>query len=412
MHIELHPRFADTDEGRSAQALTSACVHCGFCLATCPTYLDTRDERDSPRGRIYLIKQLFETGSAGTATQTHLDRCLTCRNCETTCPSGVEYGNLLDIGRGVLEQNTPRSLLSRVKRASIRALFGRPKLLRWLLPPAQWVRPLLPHFLAEKIPPAQTAGTAPTRTHARKMVVLEGCVQSAATPRTNAAARRVLDQLGITLVSAPQAGCCGALDYHLGAHEPGLAHMRRNIDAWWPLVESGAEAIVSSASGCGALLIDYGRLLADDTGYAAKAARISELAKDLSEIVAAEDLSALCRAPNDTKPSEHTIAVHTPCTLQHALKQPGHVNAILQRVGLTTTQQQPNTLCCGSAGTYSLLQHDRSNRIRTTALQSLCAENPDIIATANVGCQLHLQGGTQCTVRHWIELLDELPAGS
>lgn len=413
MHINLHPRFAQTTAGVEAQALTSACVHCGFCLATCPTYLDTRDERDSPRGRIYLIKELLESGSATSATQTHLDRCLTCRNCETTCPSGMEYAQLLDIGRGLMEDEAPRSVLARAARRGIRLLFSKPKLMRALLLPAQLLRPILPGALREKVPPRQRAGHIPDVTrepaNARTMLILEGCVQSAATPLTNAAAKRVMHRLGITLISAPEAGCCGALDYHLGAHDAGLTAMRNNIDAWWPLIENGAEAIISSASGCGAMLVDYGRLLAHDAAYAAKAERISALCKDLSEVVAAQDLSeiAAVNAAGRTK----TIAVHTPCTLRHALKQPGHIREILERVGLTTTATEPNTLCCGSAGTYSLLQPARSNRVRDAALESLCEENPDIIATANVGCQLHLQGGleknnTACSTRHWIELLD------
>lgn len=407
MHIELHPRFAQTPDGIEAQALTSACVHCGFCLATCPTYLDTRDERDSPRGRIYLIKSLLENGEAGSATQAHLDRCLTCRNCETTCPSGMEYGQLLDIGRGLMEQEAPRSLPDKLQRRAIRFLFSRPNVMRLLLLPAQMLRPLLPAALKEKVPPRQQAGKTPQTTQPRTMLVLEGCVQSAATPLTNAAAKRVLHRLGITLTSAPRAGCCGALDYHLGAHDPGLDAMRNNIDAWWPHIESGAEAIVSSASGCGAMLIDYGRLLAHDTAYADKAQQISSLCKDLSEVIANEDLSQLRISPRDDK-----IAVHTPCTLQHALKQPGHVADILQRTGFNTTETAPDMLCCGSAGTYSLLEPARSQRIREKAVQNLCEENPDIIATANIGCQLHLRGGVDetgnaCAVKHWIELLDQ-----
>ncbi|MFK7975420.1 MAG: glycolate oxidase subunit GlcF [Halioglobus sp.] len=407
MHIELHPRFADTPQGKEAQALTSACVHCGFCLATCPTYLDTRDERDSPRGRIYLVKQLLETGEAGPATQTHLDRCLTCRNCETTCPSGMEYGQLLDIGKGLMEKEAPRSLVASTFRAGIRALFSRPTLLRLLMLPAQGVRRVLPLALKAKVPPYQKAGALPEQTHTRTMLILEGCVQRAATPLTNGAAKRVMHRLGITLVGAPRAGCCGALDYHLGAHDPGLNAMRNNIDAWWPHIENGAEAIVSSASGCGAMLIDYGRLLAHDPGYAEKAQRVSALSKDLSELVAAEDLT-----PLNVADRADTIAVHTPCTLTHALKQPGHVNDILTRVGLKTTSEA-TTLCCGSAGTYSLLEPERSTRIRSTALQSLRQDNPDIIATANVGCQLQLLGGVEadankaCSVKHWIELLDQ-----
>jgi glycolate oxidase iron-sulfur subunit len=401
MHVELHPKFAGTDEGKEARALTSACVHCGFCLETCPTYLDTRDERDSPRGRIYLIKQLLESGSATDATREHLDRCLTCRNCETTCPSGMEYGQLLDIGRGLMEVEAPRSVAQRLVRRALRAVFVRPALLGIGVRLGQWLRPLLPSSLAASVPPRQTPGDTPPADKPRTMLILEGCVQQAVTPATNAAARRVLDALGISLVAAPRAGCCGALDYHLGAHEAGLNAMRRNIDAWWPWVEDGVEAIISSASGCGAMLEDYGRLLAHDAQYADKARRITELSCDLGEAVAAQDLTPLKRAPGQAR-----VAIHTPCTLTHALGAGHHVEHILNSLGIGLTDTTPDTRCCGSAGTYSLLQRARSERIREVALQSLCAEQPDIIATANVGCQLHLQAAAPCTVAHWIELID------
>ncbi|NND67783.1 MAG: glycolate oxidase subunit GlcF, partial [Halioglobus sp.] len=312
MHIELHERFTNEPRARQAQALTSACVHCGFCLETCPTYLDGRDERDSPRGRVYLIKALLEEGEAGPATRTHLDRCLTCRNCETTCPSGMQYGRLLDIGRELIEEEAPRAASGRLVRSLLRFGFSRPSLLRKGLAAGRLVRPFLPAQLKRKVPPAQQAGAVPQATHARRMLVLEGCVQSAATPLTNAAARRVLDKLGISLVSMAAAGCCGALDHHLAAVDSGRDRVRRNIDAWWPHVEAGAEAIVASASGCGVHIADYGHLLADDPAYASKAARISTLFKDLAQVLASEDLGALALQTNIGK-----VAVHTPCTLQH-----------------------------------------------------------------------------------------------
>ena len=281
MHVELHPLFKHTADGESARALTSACVHCGFCLATCPTYLDSRDERDSPRGRIYLIKQLLETGEAGGQTQLHLDRCLTCRSCETTCPSGMQYGRLVDIGRGLMEQQAPRPIYSKAFRWLLRFVLSRPRLLATALAVGQAVRPLLPGSLRQKIPPRQTRRPLLPAQHSRKMLILAGCAQQAATPNTNAAAQRVLNRLGITLMVAPQAGCCGAVNYHLAAHADGLDNMRRNIDAWWPHIESGAEAIVSSASGCGSMLVEYGELLAGDPAYAEKARRVSQLTRDI-----------------------------------------------------------------------------------------------------------------------------------
>ena len=401
MHVNLHPLFAETEAGRSAAQLTSACVHCGFCLATCPTYLDSGDERDSPRGRIYLIKQLLETGTASRQTHTHLDRCLTCRNCETTCPSGMRYGNLLDIGRGLMEQEVPRSAFDRVQRFLLRFVLSRPRLLRCALNLGQALSPILPGALRDKIPPRQKRKAMPTREHSRQMLLLDGCVQSAATPNTNAAARRVLDKLGISLIAAPRAGCCGAVNYHLSAHADGLDNMRRNIDAWWPAIESGAEAIVSSASGCGSLLIEYGDLLADDPDYAEKAKCVSELTRDLGQILRNEDLDKLV-----TDTSVGKVAVHTPCTLQHALQLPDLLPEILEQAGFELAHTTDQHLCCGSAGTYSILQSEISHRLRDKKIQALSGEEPALIVTANIGCQLHLQAGTDVQVLHWIELLD------
>jgi glycolate oxidase iron-sulfur subunit len=401
MHVELHPRFADTAEGQTAKALTSACVHCGFCLATCPTYVDSRDERDSPRGRIYLIKHLLESGTASARTRVHLDRCLTCRNCETACPSGMQYGELLDIGRGLLEQQAPRTVVSSSLRTLLRFVFSRPQLLGALLALGQTARPLLPARLRRKIPVRQLPGAVPAEQHARRMLLLEGCVQRAATPNTNAAARRVLSTLGISLISAPQAGCCGAVHYHLAAHAEGLDNMRRNIDAWWPYIENGVEAIVSSASGCGAMLVDYGRLLAADPAYAEKARRVSQLCRDLGEILLEEDLGKLT-----VNAQVGWVAIHTPCTLSHALQQPQLLATLLERAGFNIAHTTERLLCCGSAGTYSLLQSEISERLLSNTLRTLTGAGPTLIATANIGCQLHLQSAAQVPVVHWIELLD------
>ena len=401
MHVELHPHFANSSEGKAAQNLTSACVHCGFCLATCPTYLDSGDERDSPRGRIYLIKQLLETGAAGEQTHTHLDRCLTCRSCETTCPSGMQYGKLVDIGRGLMEREAPRPTHSKSLRWLLRSVLSRPRLFATALSLGQVVRPLLPTYLKNKIPPRQVRKTIPSARHARTMLVLEGCAQNAATPNTNGAARRVLDKLGITLLAVPGAGCCGAVNYHLGAHEDGLDNMRRNIDAWWPAIASGAEAIVNSASGCGSMLVEYGELLANDPTYAEKARRVSALTRDIGEILLQEDLGKLAI---DTGIGR--VAVHTPCTLQHALRLPHLVPQLLQRAGFELAQTTEDYLCCGSAGTYSILQSSVSARLRDNKLAALGGDNPNIIVTANVGCQLHMQSVADIPVVHWIELFD------
>ncbi len=400
MHIELHARFANEPTALRARDLTSACVHCGFCLETCPTYLDGRDERDSPRGRIYLIKSLLEEGSAGAETRTHLDRCLTCRSCETTCPSGMQYAQLLDIGRALIEVEAPRATAGRIARRLLRFGFAKPSLLRAGLVAARLVRPLLPAALRRKIPAGQRAGKLPGTAHARRMLVLEGCVQRAATPLTNAAAKRVLDRLGITLVGVAQATCCGALDHHLAAEDAGRERIRRNIDAWWPHVEAGAEAIVASASGCGAHIAQYGELMAADPGYADKAATISSMHRDLARVLAAEDLEAL-----SPRTDVGRIAVHTPCTLQHGLGEQGLLRDILSRAGFSLAATQDEHLCCGSAGSYSILQPRISGRLRERALANLASDAPDLIVTANIGCQLHLQS-PDIPVKHWIELFD------
>ncbi|MEH6589534.1 MAG: glycolate oxidase subunit GlcF [Halioglobus sp.] len=404
MYVSLHENLAQTDEGKEAQSIISACVHCGFCLATCPTYIDSGDERDSPRGRIYLIKQLLETDQASSQTQLHLDRCLTCRSCETTCPSGVRYGRLLDVGRGLVEQKVPRPLLERSLRSTLRTVLSRPRWFATLLKLGQSVRPVLPANLQSKIPEPTSNNLDvvddKAQPHSRTMLVLDGCVTASATPKTNAAARKVLGQLGINLTPIERAGCCGAVNHHLGAHTDALKDMRRNIDAWWPAIEAGAEAVISTASGCGAMLVDYGELLAKDAHYAEKARHISALCRDISEVLLNEDLSHL--TPNT---DVGKVAVHTPCTLQHALKLPEAVPTILARAGFDLAVTTEKHLCCGSAGTYSILQPEISQRLLKNKRSALNIDQPDIIATANVGCQLQLGGEEETPVVHWIELL-------
>ena len=405
MQTRLADFIKDTPAGREAEAILRACVHCGFCNATCPTYQLLGDELDGPRGRIYLMKQMLEGGPVGAETRLHLDRCLTCRNCETTCPSGVRYGRLIDLGRELIERLAPRPLPEQLARSALRAGLTTPIVFRPLANLGRLARPFLPSGLRGKLSASAPAPARPTARHQRTMLILEGCVQPELAPRTNAIAARVLDRLGITLQAAPEAGCCGAIDQHLGAAEAARAAMRRNIDTWWPAIAAGAEAIVITASGCGAQVKDYGHHLRDDPRYAAKAARVAELARDLVEVLAAEDMSAFrARAPR-------RIAFQSPCSLQHGQRLAGRVEAILQGLGHELVPVAEAHLCCGSAGTYSLLQPDLSAALRDRKLGHLQAGAPELIATANIGCQLHLQAGTGLPVVHWIELLDEAGEG-
>ncbi|MDH5785220.1 MAG: glycolate oxidase subunit GlcF [Chromatiales bacterium] len=402
MKTDIHAAFKSLPEIDEAESILRSCVHCGFCTAVCPTYQQLFDERDGPRGRIYLIKQLLEGGEVTERTRTHLDRCLTCRSCETTCPSGVQYGRLIDIGRGVLEQKLPRKTGARLIRWTLRQILPYKGRFGSLLKVGQLVRPVMPAPIKKKIPPKQTPLPWPAGSHKRVMLALEGCAQPDATPNTHIAAARVLDRLGVSLVTAPAAGCCGAVSYHLAAHDEGTEFFKRNIDAWWPAIEQGAEAIVISASGCGAMVKEYGHLLKDDPEYAEKAQRVAELAKDLSEVIAAEDLSTL-----KTTADKKKLAFHCPCTLQHAQQLSGVVEDILMRFGFDLAQTRDKHLCCGSAGTYSILQPKMSKRLLKNKLEALTMDAPSVIATANVGCQLHLATESSVPVYHWIELVDQ-----
>ncbi|MEN3364737.1 MAG: glycolate oxidase iron-sulfur subunit [Burkholderiales bacterium] len=403
MQTNLADFIKNTRDGDEAEAILRKCVHCGFCTATCPTYQLLGDELDGPRGRIYLIKQVLEGKKATRKTQLHLDRCLTCRNCETTCPSGVQYGRLVDIGRKVVEEQVPRPLSQRIVRAALKEALPR----KWLFTPAmkagQMVRPLLPAALKNKVPEKQDAGVWPTTQHARKMLLLDGCVQPSMAPNINAATARVLDALGVQLVVAPKAGCCGAIRYHMNDHDGGLDDVRRNIDAWWPQVEAGAEAIVMTASGCGVMVKDYGHLLAHDAAYATKAKRISDLTKDLSEIL--PDFEADLQKKLTGKIARR-VAWHPPCTLQHGQQIRGKVEGVLRAAGIDVQLCADSHLCCGSAGTYSVLQPEMAYQLRDNKLKNLQATKPEMIVSANIGCVTHLQSGTTTPVKHWIELVD------
>ena len=408
MQTKLTEAFLQTPQGQEAENILRSCVHCGFCTATCPTYQLLGDELDGPRGRIYLIKQLLEGQKVTAKTQGHLDRCLTCRSCETTCPSGVSYGRLIDIGRELVEERVPRPALVRLKRGLLRRILPFPWRFSVLLGLGRTVRPLLPKPLAKKVPPRQQAipaASAPSST--QTMLVLDGCAQSSATPNTNRAATNLLGKFGIRLISAPEAGCCGAVSQHLAAPDEAREFIRRNIDAWWPYVQQGAEAIVISASGCGVMVKDYKHLLADDPEYREKAARISEVAKDLSEVVRTLNLSQL-----DIEGLPKKIAFHSPCTLQHGQQLNGVVEEILTRTGFELIPVADPHLCCGSAGTYSILQPELSQKLLANKLDSLQARQPELIATANIGCQLHLGTGAGVPVVHWVELLGGEPETS
>ena len=391
MQTSLADFIRDTPEGREADSILRKCVHCGFCTATCPTYQVLGDDLDSPRGRIYLIKRALEGAEVTEKTRLHLDRCLTCRACETTCPSGVRYGHLVDIGRAVVEARTVRSPWDRLRRAVL--AFGVPR-------SGLFGTAVRLGRLVGKAPRARAAGAWPAPRHARRMLALRGCVQPSLAPSINAAAARVLDSVGVSLLEVPGAGCCGAVRFHLNYQEAGRDDMRALIDAWWPIVSgSETEAIVMTASGCGATVRDYGHVLANDAQYRGKAERISSMTRDLSEVI---DAQALPAGRNRGK-----IAFHSPCTLQHGQQIRGKVEALLTRVGYELVPVRDAHLCCGSAGAYSLLQPAIAGELRARKLAALEEGAPQAIATANIGCLAHLQQPTATPVRHWIELVDE-----
>jgi len=402
MQTNISEQFLSNLQIKDAETILRSCVHCGFCTATCPTYQLLGDELDGPRGRIYLIKQVLEGNGISRKTQTHLDRCLTCRSCETTCPSGVRYGRLVEIGREIVDQQVPRSLLQFIPRLLLRKILPYPARFAPLYKLGLLFRPLLPEALKRKLPLPQSSGHASTTAKQRKMLVLQGCVQSVVTPQTNDAAARILQKLDIELLAAPAAGCCGAVSHHLSAHEEGLNFMRRNIDAWWPYIEQGVEAIVITASGCGTVVKDYAELLKYDARYADKAKKVSTLAKDISQILDRENLLELPA----TQPSLK-VAFHSPCTLQHGQQLDGVVERILVRAGFTLTPVTDAHLCCGSAGTYSILQPGLSQQLLDNKLSALQNGQPDVIATANIGCQMHMASKAQVPVKHWLEVLDE-----
>jgi glycolate oxidase iron-sulfur subunit len=392
----------ETHQGKEANRILRNCVHCGFCNATCPTYQLTGDELDAPRGRIYLIKQVLEGKQPGSLTQSHLDRCLTCRNCESTCPSGVDYGQLLDIGRQMVSDQTQRTISDRFKRFMVRKLFLTRPLFNTAIATAQLIRTFLPSAIKQKIPEKpEKLLDWPKTEHQRKIILLPGCVQPALQPNIDRAAAIVLDRLGIQTLRIPRSGCCGGISHHLDAYDEAHATMKSNIDSWWPYIENHQiETIISTATGCEVTIKEYGRMLADDRNYRDKAARVSELSQDLSEYVAAQDKTQASATHSDQK-----IAFHAPCTLQHGQQVRGKVESLLQASGMQLVSFQESHLCCGSAGTYSILQKTMAEQLRDRKVHHIESAQPDVIVTANIGCLLHLQSGTHIPVKHWIEML-------
>ena len=405
MQTKILPEMLASEAGKEADRILRSCVHCGFCTATCPTYQVLGNELDGPRGRIYLIKDMLEGSEVTEKTRQHLDRCLVCRSCETTCPSGIDYVRLLNVGRTLAEQKSPRSLGERLLRRLLLTVLPHSKRFAAALRMGQAFRPLLPRRLKALLPAsgAQKQAGHIALTHPRRMLLLDGCVQPSLAPEINTATTLVLDRLGISAVSTAKAGCCGALHHHMGEAEASLDLMRRNIDIWWPEIEGGAEAIVVTASACALEIKEYGDFLSHDSHYAAKARRVSELARDIAEILAAEDLTGL----NPAKPCR--IAFHSSCTLQHGLKLNGVVEDILSRLGYELVPVADAYLCCGAAGTYSLFQPELADELRSRKLSALTQSAPECIATANIGCLHHLQANADIPVVHWIELLAPSP---
>ena len=405
MQTNLAQWARDSKLGQEADDILRRCVHCGFCTATCPTYQVLGDELDSPRGRIYLIKEVLEGKEPTQATQEHLDRCLTCRNCETTCPSGVEYGHLVDIGRQIVEEKVPRPFMQRLQRSLLRKGLISP-----LFAPAyklgQSVRAWLPETLQRKIVESRPVGQIPsTKRHEQQVLLLAGCVQPTMMPTIDAATIRVLDRLGIGSQVVAGAGCCGALNFHLDDQDTARAQMRANIDAWLPFVESGKiQAIVMNASGCGAMVAEYAHHLRDDPVYAPRAEKIVAYVRDIAQVVAPHAETLAQQIDQQKLPKRPVF--HPPCTLQHWQGLRPESEQLLSALGLSLQPFTETHLCCGSAGAYSVLQPEISTSLRDRKLGHINAASPDMVVSSNIGCIGHLQSGTDTPVRHWIEVVD------
>jgi len=402
MQTQIDKQMLQTDAGKAADSILRSCVHCGFCTATCPTYQLLGDELDGPRGRIYLIKQALEGKQVSRKSQLHLDRCLSCRSCETTCPSGVKYTNLLEIGRHLIDQQVERPVSEKLMRQGMKSILPYPARVAPLLSVARTLKPLLPQSLQQKIPQKKNVGERASTSHARKVILFEGCVQSVAAQNINRAATRVLDRLGIECIQVASEQCCGAVNHHLGDTATAVDFACRNIDLWSRHLEDGVEAIIGTASACTLEIKEYPQLLKNNSDYAEKAKTASNTTVDLGGFLQQQNIHKLSLI--DKLPQ---VAFHSPCTLQHGLQLKGDTEKLLRSLGFNITEPQDAHLCCGSAGTYSILQAQLSTQLRSNKLQALSDSSPDVIATANIGCLLHLQSGTQTPVKHWIEVLDE-----
>lgn len=400
MQTTLDKQFKQTRQGKEADDILRKCVHCGFCNATCPTYQLLGDELDGPRGRIYLMKQALEGGELSSKTQQHLDRCLQCRACETTCPSGVEYHRLFEISKSWIEKRTSRGVLDKFMRKVLTQTLPYPKRFAALMKGGQWLKPFLPQSMRRSLSVKKPAVKVLATSQERKMLVLEGCVQPSLAPNINHSAKMLLSGLGIELISAQNAGCCGALDWHMSEEQQGLSLMKKNIDAWWPYVENGLEAIVMTASGCGSFVKEYAYYLSDDADYAHKAEKISQLTRDISEVLYREDLTSIRKSQ-----AIHRVAYHAPCSLQHGQKLTGVVEKILLNAGYTLTLVEDPHICCGSAGSYSILQKSIATRLQKNKLENLQNDAPDAIVTMNIGCHMHLASDAKVPVMHLVELL-------
>ena len=407
MHVSLDDRLKDSSEGKEAGRIISNCVHCGFCTAVCPTYSILGDDLDSPRGRIYLIKSLVEGNRAGRTSQVHLDRCLACHACETACPSGVEYGKLLDIGRGLLAGQVRRSPGARAIRLILKNILPYRNRFTFLLRMGQLFRPLLPGPVRAVIPPRPKKNTAPLLSsgHDTRVILFSGCVQDALAPGINRAAKRMLDRAGISAISVKGEGCCGAIHHHMPDHQRAIMFMRRNIDVWRPYIEEGIDAIVFTASGCGAMIKQYGYVLQQIPEYAEQAGHVSSIARDISQMFDSKAVEKFAAMPKKRK---LRAVYQCPCTLQHALKQPGITEKLLLDLGVELIEGDQSGKCCGSAGVYSLLEPALSAQLRREKIDALMKCRPDLILTSNIGCLHHLQQASEVPVNHWIEAVDGL----
>ena len=402
-----------------AEKILRACVHCGFCTATCPTFVLLGDELDSPRGRIYLIKDMLENNRPADAlTVKHIDRCLSCLACMTTCPSGVNYMHLVDGARSHIEKTFQRPFADRLFRALLGAILPYPNRFRLAVAASRLASPfdfLYPRFgrtgrrlaailrLAPKnivsrpvLPPISPAGAVKAR-----VALLGGCVQQVLRPGINEAAIRLLARLGVEVVPAKGEGCCGALLHHLGKDAGALAQVRHNVDLWSAEIERhGLDAILITASGCGTMIKDYGFLLRNDPAYAAKAARVSALAKDVTEFLGALDL------PEPLNPQDATLAYHSACSMQHGQQIDALPKQLLTQAGFKVRDIPEGHLCCGSAGTYNILEPEIALRLRDRKIANILATAPDLLATGNIGCMAQIASGTSIPVLHTIELLD------